>query len=484
MGRLRARQTSSGDGGFSLVEVVVAMALLTIVMTALAAFFIRGQTASNGLQRRESAIALANQTMEQVRSVSPGLDASGLNKLVTGRSQAAVDAQWASAPAQLATTTRAYDPGATASSVPVLALTSSQTVAGQPYTVDTFIGTCRQPQTAAACSNSAAASGSVTMYRIVVRVAWSFGAGRTCSGSACEYLLTTLMDPDSDQTFNSSFDAATPVATDDSVTTAFNTPVSINVLTNDTGTFNTTPVSITTAAAHGTIGGSASGTFTYTPTSNYSGTDTLSYRLTDSSGQISNIATVTITITLPTAPTARAITLTTPVLTATSVSLLTGNTGTFAASGAATLVSPVPTGGSVAANGTFSYTPPSGTSGAVVFTYRLTDIAGQTAQNTVTVTVTAPLPPAPIATGQSLCRNTGGTFDLMTRVTGTGLTPAGLTVDTSLMGGWTITGPTSTSGVVTITHSTGANVSLRFRITDPAGQTSNQATISLTRSGC
>jgi hypothetical protein len=62
-----------------------------------------------------------------------------------------------------------------------------------------------------------------------------------------------------------------------------------------------TPGTITTT--HGTVVLAADGSFTYTPTVNYNGTDTFTYRASDGT-TTSNIATVTITVTDKTAPTA------------------------------------------------------------------------------------------------------------------------------------------------------------------------------------
>jgi len=66
-----------------------------------------------------------------------------------------------------------------------------------------------------------------------------------------------------------------PVAADDQATTAENTSVVVDVCANDTD-------------ADGTI---------YTPMSGFSGTDTFTYRVTDDSGGLSNVATVTVTVT-------------------------------------------------------------------------------------------------------------------------------------------------------------------------------------------
>src|SRR5207249_1824050 len=48
--------------------------------------------------------------------------------------------------------------------------------------------------------------------------------------------------------------------------------------------------------AHGNVSVNANGSFVYTPTSNYIGSDSFGYRFTDGQGATSNTATVTITL--------------------------------------------------------------------------------------------------------------------------------------------------------------------------------------------
>jgi len=67
------------------------------------------------------------------------------------------------------------------------------------------------------------------------------------------------------------------------------------VLGNDTGSGLTAV--LVTGPSHGTLILNANGSFRYTPSSTYIGTDTFRYQAKDSSNTLSNIATVTITIT-------------------------------------------------------------------------------------------------------------------------------------------------------------------------------------------
>ncbi len=99
-----------------------------------------------------------------------------------------------------------------------------------------------------------------------------------------------------------------PLAFNDAFSTPINTPVSGNVLSNNGSgvdrdpeatalTVTTTPVS---GPSNGSVTLSSTGAFTYTANTNYFGTDTFVYRITDASG-LSDTATVTITIVAPTA---------------------------------------------------------------------------------------------------------------------------------------------------------------------------------------
>jgi VCBS repeat-containing protein len=95
-----------------------------------------------------------------------------------------------------------------------------------------------------------------------------------------------------------------PVATNDAYSTAEDTPLTVaapGVLGNDTDP-DTDPDSTTLTAAlasqpsHGTLTLHADGSFTYTPTANYNGPDTFTYRASDGN-LASNLATVTISVT-------------------------------------------------------------------------------------------------------------------------------------------------------------------------------------------
>ncbi|MBZ4022935.1 hypothetical protein CKO11_10735 [Rhodobacter sp. TJ_12] len=90
-----------------------------------------------------------------------------------------------------------------------------------------------------------------------------------------------------------------PVAKNDGATTAYNTAVTINVLANDYDP-NCDSLSIygTPTASNGTVTVNADGTLTFTPSADYTGIATITYKVTDGHGGY-DTATVTITVEEP-----------------------------------------------------------------------------------------------------------------------------------------------------------------------------------------
>ena len=118
------------EGGFTLVEVVVALFLLGIVAAAGLTFFFRGMQNTSHLQRSQTAVAVANEAMEKVRSVTPRITdtVTSTSGLLIGRTQTAVQAAWATAAASdTAQSNAVWDTAATTR--PKIALPVVDTVA-------------------------------------------------------------------------------------------------------------------------------------------------------------------------------------------------------------------------------------------------------------------------------------------------------------------------------------------------------------------
>ncbi len=177
----------------------------------------------------------------------------------------------------------------------------------------------------------------------------------------------------------------TPTAADDAGTTSAGTSLTVgtgtgNLLANDLGALSVGTV--TAPPAHGTVIVHANGAYTYVPDDGWSGVDTFVYSASDGHSPPVQ-ATVTLTVTPTGADDVGTTSVGTPL--ATGTNLLANDRGDLsaaleddAAHGTAT----------VAADGSWTYTPVAGWSGTDTFTYTATDGAGQRVTPTVTVTVT------------------------------------------------------------------------------------------------
>src|SRR5918998_1182575 len=72
-----APEKFNSSKGFSLVEVIISMGLLTTMSLGVAQLFAASTTANRVARNSTSTIALAEQKMEQLRSLSWGFDLQG-----------------------------------------------------------------------------------------------------------------------------------------------------------------------------------------------------------------------------------------------------------------------------------------------------------------------------------------------------------------------------------------------------------------------
>jgi CshA-type fibril repeat protein len=180
-----------------------------------------------------------------------------------------------------------------------------------------------------------------------------------------------------------------PDANPDSATTDEDTPVTIDVLDNDTDP-NGDPLEIVgvPTAGNGTVTVNPDGTITYTPDPEFNGTDTITYTVTDPDG---NEATSTVTVTVTPvndAPEANPDSSVTPLNTPVTFAVLGNDTDvdgdTLAISG-----TPTSADGTVTVNGdgTLTFTPNTGFTGVAVVNYTIVDEEGLTDSTTWTITV-------------------------------------------------------------------------------------------------
>jgi fimbrial isopeptide formation D2 family protein len=255
-----------------------------------------------------------------------------------------------------------------------------------------------------------AASISTVTFEVVVNPGLAGGSTITNTASL-SYVghQTSIAFTESSNTVSTPVPNSAPIANADSPTTAANTPVTVNVLANDTdANADALTITSTTVPAHGTDSVVA-GQILYTPTAGYSGTDSFSYTISDGHGGTST-ATVTVTVTalpvvppvvvpvVPTAPAAVADTATTSFGKPVTIDVLandnSGTAGTAPTIVAGSITPPVDSSGTT--RGTVSlvgsqlvFVPSPGFAGTVTFSYSVTNALGATSTTSVTVTVKA-----------------------------------------------------------------------------------------------
>jgi VCBS repeat-containing protein len=245
-----------------------------------------------------------------------------------------------------------------------------------------------------------------------------------------------------------------------------------------------------TNPSNGTVVVNGDGTWTYTPTTGYTGTDSFTVTVSDGKGGTAT-ATITIQVNEPPnqAPTIQAQDLQKTTLKNTSVS--GALVGTDPDGDALTFTKGTdPTNGSVVVNGdgTWTYTPAAGYTGTDSFTVTVSDGKGGTATATITIQVNEPPNQAPTIQAQDLQKTTLKNTSVSGAVVGTdadgddltfskGTDPRNGTLLVNGSGTWTYTPATGYTGTdsFTVTVSDGKGGSATATITIQVNELPNQA---------
>jgi prepilin-type N-terminal cleavage/methylation domain-containing protein len=392
-----------GDEGFTLVEVIVALALLTVTATAALYFFVGGTRAVSHQQQSQNAVVVANEAMERAYSI--GAKRTGdVSGLLVGRHQDDVEAAWSSvATAGLegyAATYPAWDPAAEGvgagddpSDNDAVPLKKVSELNNLEYEALTLIGPCYRSKVAAdaACGKVSSAtapdsapSGFSELMRVMVRVTWQ---SQSCPENGCSYQVSSLIDPNSDLTWNNT---TKPIAVDDDAGVEVGKTKVINVLDNDIiGVVVNNPVQLVGTPTAGTATVQSDGTILYAAPPNASGIKTFTYKLKDQSGRESNLGTVRVRVTPTTVDDSASTIKNQPI----TFDVTANDAGT---PGSVAIVTPPVAGrGTATASGRSITYSPGDYTGTATVTYRFTDADGLVSERlgTFTITVSAFTPP-------------------------------------------------------------------------------------------
>ncbi len=187
-----------------------------------------------------------------------------------------------------------------------------------------------------------------------------------------------------------------PTAVNDIVSTAYNTPTTIAVLSNDSdmgGSLVLSTLTISSPSSNGIAVINGNGTITFTPNPGFSGTSTFQYQICDNgTPALCATATVTINVAPDSNPVANNDVVSTAYLTPITINVLSNDfdlVGNLVNSSLNIFVQSV-NGIAVAnPNGTITFTPNDGFSGVTTFQYQICDneVLALCATATVTVTV-------------------------------------------------------------------------------------------------
>jgi hypothetical protein len=168
------------------------------------------------------------------------------------------------------------------------------------------------------------------------------------------------------------------------ITTTAGAPVTITVLTSDStpqGNLSAGSVTVVTQPTNGTAVAQSDGTIIYTPTAKYVGSDSFTYTVADTFGDVSNAGTVSITIGAGVPPVANPVTATAVSGQTNTINVLSNaSSGAPLVPGTVAVVTP-PTDGTAtvnSSNGTIAYVPNAGFVGTDTFTYTVADVNGDT----------------------------------------------------------------------------------------------------------
>ena len=193
------------EDGLSLVEVIVAIAIISIIALSSASLTINGVALASSTERQQVAVTIANGAMETASAQSVATIYSGRK---TGRCHRPPSPRtprspsWPGSAPPIRSGIRAT-PIPPAEALPITPPTITQS--GTTYATTVLVGSCYQPRAGGDCARlpanpttppATAPAGYMPLIRVIVVVRWT--ATKSCAPGGCYYSATTLIDPSSD----------------------------------------------------------------------------------------------------------------------------------------------------------------------------------------------------------------------------------------------------------------------------------------------
>jgi prepilin-type N-terminal cleavage/methylation domain-containing protein len=174
------------ESGFTLVEVLVALAVITTMMAALGTQFVTTQQVGRHESHLQAATRLAQEGMERARGYGGPTLLIGRAACGTCASASGYDGGY------LASTVR-WDAGVANAppTIPTPDTPETLQVNNVAYDRYWFVGRCWQPTAGGSCTTTTAPA---AMVRLVVSVAWTESG---CPGMRCVWAATALFAADS-----------------------------------------------------------------------------------------------------------------------------------------------------------------------------------------------------------------------------------------------------------------------------------------------
>lgn len=200
--------------GSTLIEVLVAMALIGIVMSALTTFFVRALAITDQQGDRQAAVQLAVDAGELAGRIGPDTVLNGRGECTATNCETPVRgaADLLDGVHHIDHHTERWDApaGAPAATLPVAPVAVQ--INGIEYLQHWYVGKCWQPVAGGTCNLNGprrATAHYIEFFRIVVAVTWP---DRDCVDNTCSYATATLIDTRADDpVFNADDTATSPV---------------------------------------------------------------------------------------------------------------------------------------------------------------------------------------------------------------------------------------------------------------------------------